>query len=173
MSKVITFSQVFPSDHRHKGKPTGFVKKILNNLNVDVGAKEYEELVLRLNPDVPIRVLNRFISDLRNDMDESIKLHTIRAGSRFQDGEYFSPRAWADVPYKSKQIAFYSDIEIKKTYDFAVQNKLMFVNNQEIGMAGHDLIASNDGLRLFDFYDWFKYPTQFHGQIICFTDPKY
>lgn len=34
-------------------------------------------------------------------------------------------------------------------------------------------IASNDGLTLQDFKDWFKYPTAFDGQIICFKDPKY
>jgi hypothetical protein len=163
MSKVITFSRQYPSYHPKKGEPTFFVEKFYNSLYSKNNLMDYPEGLT---------------------VDDSItgmKHHTVRAGHRFKVGDYFSPRVWSGVPYKSKQIILAPDTLIRKTWhfdiigtDFSLSGRL---ENALTG-EGFDLseLAKNDGLDGPDFFDWFcdspdfRKKEEFHGQIICWSD---
>jgi len=132
MSKVITFSRVFPKYHPKAGQPTYFVEKIL----------------------------------------AKAKVHTIRNGNRWKVGDKFSPRIWSDKPYKSKQIIFSTDIEIKKVFSFSKDliSEHFYLNGIETHPDDLMEIAKNDGLELSDLLLWFQYPKPFNGQIICWSE---
>lgn len=109
------------------------------------------------------------------------KYHTIRQGNRWKVGDYFSPRIWSGKPYNSKQIILSRDIEIKKVYPFAIfskENKQkmpkectgIFVNNKQVDTQFLVELAQNDGLDYDTLLQWFKYPSQFYGQIICWNE---
>jgi hypothetical protein len=85
-----------------------------------------------------------------------------------------------EKPYNSPQIIFAPETEVVKTYDFQIKANGVFLLHDDgkskiFDSAGLiiESIAANDGLSKTDFFDWFKYPTAFDGQIICFKDPKY
>lgn len=151
MSKVITFSKYFPSNHPKAGEPTYFVEKIYNSL---YGKNNLMDYPTGLEIDETI-------------MD--IKKHTIRSGHRWKAGDKFSPRVWSGKPYHSKQIIIGPDIEIEKVWDFSIQ-KGCFVMPEASSSTTIELIAKNDGLNLQDFKDWFQYPKDFDGQIICWDE---
>lgn len=158
MSKVITFSRVFPSYHPRKGEPTYFVEKVVKSLHWE-----------RRYPPV----------DNRSDFDSDIYLncipkhHTIRAGHRWKVGDKFSPRVWSGKPYASKQITFAPDIEIKKVWDFELTfDDLFYISNELYAYSSsHDALetlSANDGLEQADLLNWFNEP--FEGQIICWNE---
>jgi hypothetical protein len=165
MSKVITFSRVFPAYHPKKGQPTHFVEKLWKSL----GNLEYEwDLVKVLQVSNALNVKMPYF-------DFTPKHHTIRAGNRWKVGDKFSPRVWGnDInpksgksgPYHSKQIIIAPDIEIVKVWDIELIDgdwkmpaaKATTTINQ---------IAKNDGLTPEQLTDWFKKP--FKGQIICWN----
>jgi hypothetical protein len=163
--KVITFSRNFPATHPHKGEPTHFVEKIVKGLN-------------QIQP--PQDISSPFIEEMYYIVDP--KHHTIRAGNRWKEGEYFSPRVWSDKPYASKQIQFAQPIQIKKLWDIELQynsdkTELFFlINSKPVGKDVVDFniddfiteLANNDGLYVHDFLNWF--PTSFKGQILCWND---
>lgn len=181
MSKVITFSRVFPSYHPRKGEPTYFVEKIWEAIGMPsfgVG-----------NPwgegwhDTPLT--DEYLRYIRgnDDIDNKPKHHTIRAGHRWKIGDKFSPRVWSGKPYASKQITFAPDIEIKKVWNFDVdENGVCSLNGKYIleyeDGSMNDMekqIASNDGLTDIDFFHWLIYPIYksgeaFTGQIICWNE---
>ena len=109
MSRVITFSRVFPAYHPKKGQPTYFVEKVLQSLKVQAYA-----LPTNVVPIISHEIL------LHN---YSPKHHTIRSGNRWKVGNKFSPRVWSGKPYNSKQIIIAPDIEIKKIWDVKVEKE--------------------------------------------------
>lgn len=159
MSKVITFSRVFPKYHQRAGEPTYFVEQIYNALFSRNNLMDYPKGL---------------------EIDESIlgiKKHTIRNGNRWKVGDKFSPRVWTDVPYQSKQITICPDIEVRKVYGFIIEDFRFYVvlpsgKWVNIGSTSAEmkLIATNDGLQLNDLHEWFQYPKDFSGQIICWSD---
>ncbi|MES2382366.1 MAG: hypothetical protein V4538_15070 [Bacteroidota bacterium] len=172
MSRVITFSRVFPSYHPRKGEPTNFVEKIWKGLD-------------KLN--LTGEELDRCINDYFVSADElcsynSIhsKYHTIRAGNRWKVGDKFSPRVWSGKPYASKQIIIAPDIEIKKVWDLEIEvgKEYWFfkLNGEDISNGKEDFnideftetLAKNDGLELSDFLNWF--PKSVKAQIICWNE---
>ncbi|MND76074.1 hypothetical protein D3C80_677110 [compost metagenome] len=168
MAKVITFSRQFPAYHPKAGEPTYFVEKIWKYLYV--------------NGECP-DLLNSFINDyiaLNIDVFKgynniSRKFHTIRSGKRWKAGDMFSPRVWSGKPYNSNMITIAPDIEIKKVWDFEIdENDTVFINGQVYACTSSfsklEELAKNDGLTLSDFIDWLKYPKAFSGQIICWDD---
>jgi hypothetical protein len=160
MSKVITFSRVFPSYHPRAGEPTGFIPKVWSSLLFD--CKMQFDLDM---PELESEIRNYYTTPLE------YKHHTIRAGHRFKVGDYFSPRVWSDKPYRSKQIQFAPDIEIKKVYSFSIGLAAIYVDQQRwIDKSFIGEIAANDGLDAQDFLDWFQYPKPFTGQIICWNE---
>lgn len=168
MSRVMTFSMVFPSYHPKAGEPTRFIEKIYASLADNVegfkipnSANDYWDWHEYYNCTKP-------------------KHHTIRAGQRWKVGDKFSPRVWSGKPYQSKQIIIAPDIEVKKVWDVRIdladQYESIFLidDNGDEKDVDSSIIAKNDGLTEQDFYDWFDTPKNrkevFAGQVICWTD---
>lgn len=169
MSRVITFSRVFPSYHPRKGQPTRFLEKIYASLaDTQPGFKIPNDA-------------NAFW-DWYEYYNAIPKHHTIRAGHRWKVGDWFSPAVWGnDInpksgrrgPYHSKQIKFAPDIQIKKVWDFMVDVEGCFFINQKLYAypnSEHTLqpLAKNDGLEWMDLLNWFQEPMI--GQIICWNE---
>lgn len=161
MSKVITFSTVFPSYHPKKGQPTYFVEKFLASCADCIeGFQIPEELEAY---------------DFHVYYNSIGKHHTIREGSRFTVGEKFSPRIWSGKPYNSKQIIISPDTEIKKIFDFEMdENGVYSINGKYINEKTYPILAKNDGLNELEMHAWFmpnfNKPKPFKGQIICWND---
>lgn len=170
MARVITFSRIFPAYHTKKGEPTYFVEKFWNSLQNFPKRKSgffYREL-LELNPWMnPTQSLALF--DSVDGKIGLVKNQTIRSGNRWKVGDYFSPRVWSGKPYNSKQIIIGTDTKIEKVFDFKIREKYLFIDNNKINPLNIQLLASNDGLTDADLLDWFKYPKEFTGQIICWS----
>ena len=160
MSKVITFSRVFPKYHPKAGQPTYFVEQIYNSLFSKNNLMDYP---------------NGLEID---DTIMGVKKHTIRNGNRWKVGDKFSPRVWSDKPYNSKQIILCEDLEIKKVFDFEIKIVEVdggfaskgFLNDKRVSPDFLMEIAENDGLLLEDFLAWFQFPKSFKGQVICWSD---
>ncbi len=168
MARVITFSRVFPTYHQRKGEPTFFIEKFWASRHVDFDYK------------APVKELLLVADILFTDQP---KYHTIREGNRWKVGDKFSPRVWSGRPYNSKQIVLAPDVEIKKIWTFEIQAEKkperFLVNGTVVSEVGEkdwfnarliEAIAKNDGLDLADFLQWFRYPKNFTGQIICWND---
>jgi len=180
MARVLPFSTKFPAYHPHKGQPTYFVEKFYNSLQIRYWLKLKHLNIDQLN----IKFANRpgedkihsFHANLNSEIEAS-KGHTIRAGHRWKPGDYFSPRIWSGLPYRSKQIILAPDTQVKKVYDFTISNngriyvngKLLHFNLTKKGI-NLSIIAQNDGLTDDDLLAWFKWPKQFSGQIIVWDD---
>lgn len=162
MSRVITFSTVFPSYHPRKGERTYFLEQVQGSLyNQGVDLSEF------------IKYPETHFAN--NWWDKTPKNHTIRAGNRWKVGDKFSPRVWTGKPYQSKQYQFAPDIEIKKVWDFEMDlcgvysiNKFYADENQ------CELLAKNDGLTEEDLFWWFmkdfSKPKEFQGQVVCWNE---
>ena len=119
------------------------------------------------------------------------KLHTIRAGNRFKEGDRFSPCVWSGLPYRSKIIKIAPDIQIKKIFYIEVSEEGdIFINRKiiatrQLGLEEINtlplfskelkLLAKNDGLYREDFRQWIVRPNiatgkTWTGQIICWSD---
>jgi len=172
MSRVITFSRVFPSYHPKAGQETYFIEKFWQSLYNDgkidncLGSPLLEkELEVFSNP-------SHFIIP---------KYHTIRAGNRWEVGDKFSPRVWSGKPYQSKQIIIAPDIEVKNVWNIEIlfeQSQIHFGKpngeNQWLLLSAGD-VAKNDGLDVHDFYNWFDTPKNrkqkvVKAQIICWNE---
>lgn len=167
MAKVITFSKTFPGYHPRAGEPTYFVEKFLKSIG-----KEYHTL-----PNTVQDIVDAYI------MDSCLpKPHTIRLGQRFSAGDWFSPRVWEGIPYKSKQIIIEPDTQVAKTFEFEVKSEgdYTFIGIDEWAFYEEnsnfitqrealETLAQNDGLTVADFKAWFKWPEGFKGQIICWN----
>lgn len=144
MSKVITFSRVFPAYHPKKGQPTYFVEKILNSVSknnyffvqCDKCGHKCSSQVMEgggqiadtgdYNDILCPKCFSNEYSDINLIEDYYIgkfdpKHHTIRAGNRWKVGDKFSPRVWSGKPYQTKQIIIAPDIEVKKVWEFEVK----------------------------------------------------
>lgn len=172
MSRVITFSRVFPSYHQRKGEPTNFIRSIWEGLDL-------------------LNLLHTLDDSLLEDETESFyrknqynpKYHTIRAGNRWKVGDWFSPRVWSGRPYNSKQIVIAPDIQIKRVFDFKIEidNDYICVliddypfyeenKNLVTQIDALETLAQNDGLSISDFKNWFRWGKKhFTGQIICWN----
>jgi hypothetical protein len=173
MSRVITFSRVFPSYHPRAGEPTHFVEKIWQSLG-----------------GVSTEYTNNFMTPNYKDsivwgyqlVKGGPKVHTIRSGHRWKKGDWFSPRVWSGKPYNSKMIQFAPDIQIKKVWDIELclfgkyNDVLMTINGQPPKQAIVNTVPINDGLTIPDFSNWFclssefKKKKEFEGQIISWNE---
>lgn len=169
MAKVITFSTKFPSYHPKAGQETNFAQKFWASISVPLPVSVHAE---QLEGEVRKLIFNDF----------KPKHHTIRAGKRWKAGEMFSPRIWSGVPYQSKQLILADDVEIKNVWDFEIKKayKLLpgdydmdiLINHRYYNTGDETILrlAINDGLSLAELLQWFKYPKEFSGQIICWND---
>lgn len=161
MAKVITFSRNFPAHHPRKGEATFFIEKFCTSIDADCP-----------------------FPDERNDIsiDFKPKHHTIRAGKRWEVGDWFSPRCWSGKPYKSKQIIFARETQIKKVWDIEIKTAYkelpldydtdIIINHRFYHTDDKIMkqLAENDGLSLAELLQWFQYPKPFQGQIICWNE---
>lgn len=183
MSKVISFSQTFPSYHYKAGKTTDFVLKIWKGL--------YELNLLTKGKVCEISKVTgiggyQYIDDLTPylNSDKPAKFHTIRSGNKWKAGDYFSPRVWGtDInpksgrsgAYHSKQIIIAPDIKIEKVWN--IEMDLNGVFSIDGFYLEHDVqyqvLAMNDGLTEDEMFAWFmrnfNKPNEFKGQIICWN----
>lgn len=173
--KFLTFSRHFPSYHPRKGKPTFFVEMIWTSLWPK-----------------PVAPIPELMDEYHNygKLDLCSKWHTIRAGHRWKAGDWFKPVVWGnDInpksgrsgPYHSKHIQFADPIQVKKTWDFKVivdegirgdieLDGKCISTYDDLNVELLTRIAFKDGLLLDDFLAWFKYPSPFDGQIICWNE---
>ena len=167
MTKVRTFSRVFPKGHPREGQETFFVEKIwkwyYNHYKGDIrDLLWYNEQFDNLYGVDAIKNIHKY----------KAKKHTIRGGKHFKAGDVFSPRVWHDKPYRSKQLEIMPNTEIKRVYDFKIEVEgdyicLLIDNGTMVTqLEALETLAQNDGLSLQDFKDWFKWGTPFDGQII-------
>lgn len=103
-----------------------------------------------------------------------LKVHTIRAGSRWKVGDKFSPRIWSGKPYRTPQLTIAPDIEIKKIWDVEIAIGLGGIRiNGDWNFTDFypllEKLSKNDGLTISDFKSWFNTPS-FIGQIICWNE---
>lgn len=158
--RTILFSRVFPAYHPRKCEETFFVEKIYNSIYEKEG-----DWSNAIDPDGKntsyVIPLNHFIHDKKH--------HTIRAGSHWNVADKFSPRVWSGKPYRSKQITIAPDIEIKKIWDFEIRDSKVLLNGWKIDDNILSAIAVNDGLTIKEMKQWFKYPKDFSGQLLCWN----
>lgn len=154
MSKVITFSRVFPKYHPKAGQPTYFVEQIYNSLFSKNNLMDYPK-GLEIN-----------------DTIMGVKKHTIRIGNRWKVGDKFSPRVWSGKPYNSKQIILCDDVKIEKIYNIKIEVTGNFytpyIDGKNVCQETMKKVAMNDGLSLSELYKWFN--ESFEGQIICWSN---
>lgn len=166
MSRVITFSEFYPKYHPKAGEPTFFVEKVLLSMNYlhTLGLRYF----LLNNPEVYGKYMHRALCS-----DDIIpKYHTIRRGNRWKVGDWFSPRIWSGKPYRSKQIQFAPDIQVKKVWKLVVRASThsswvcfsigSYDETQWVHLMGTtetNRLALNDGLEPKDFKDWFRIPS--------------
>lgn len=158
--KQIMFARQFPEYHPKAREPTYFVEKIWDAIG-DV-PNNYSEMLpeQRLNY---IRLGSEFIW---------AKHHTIRSGNRFKIGDWFAPKVWSGLPYKSKTIPFAPPIEVKKVWDIGLMMrgdfKEFYCGECDLTATSINELAKNDGLSVNDLFNWFNKP--FEGQIICWNE---
>lgn len=172
MSKVITFSRVFPAYHPKAGRPTYFIEKIWRGLYIPM--PEWIEFLDKLNPEKPVESLQVALN-CHHPVSFEPKHHTIRAGNRFKVGDKFSPRVWSGKPYQSKQIIIAPDIEVKKIWKFEADiNRVFSLNGKYVdatsSICDGRTISEKDGLSEDDFLEWFPLGKAFSGQIICWNE---
>jgi hypothetical protein len=161
--KELMFSRVYPAYHSKKGQPTHFVEKIYAALSdtksefkIPNIANEFWDFQTYYNCVFP-------------------KHHTIRAGQRWKEGEFFTPKVWTGEPYKSKKQIIYDFLKIEKVYAFRFDpgSNHFLIDDVIVGDCKVAEIFNNDGLDVLDALIWLKYPKSFNGQIICWTNVKY
>jgi len=177
----VTFSRKYPSYHPKKGQPTFFVEKIWKSMGgidhfSEIGYYQFSKY-LGYNPDS---------NDLINKVNNSDpKYHTIRKGRRWKVGDWFQPVFWGDDinpksgrsgPYHSKQIGFSPPIQVKYVWDFEIKDTIIHLTGSVVHVDGYSYdhtlneIAKNDGLSTDDLLHWLKFPNDFDGQIICWSE---
>lgn len=180
MSRVMTFSRLFPKGHHRAGKPTYFVEKIWNSIGFENAIEsKFDEIHSLTGYDADF--IQRFFDTL--GYTDGVKHHTIRAGHRWKVGDWFSPRVWGnDInpksgrsgPYHSKQITFAPDIQIKKVWEFDVDPwDAYVVNRKPLSLSELKTVALNDGFENLDDFEMYlnvKPKDLFQGQIICWNE---
>ena len=190
MSRVRTLSRTFMKGHPREGQSTFFVEKFLNSMKLNYTSDGYLDMLCILNEyniaegKLSFEDLESFWLSLQ-PVSES-KNHTIRGKSWFAAGDKISIRCWFGKPYHGCQIILADDLEIKKVWSYEVKvpkkgveqwflNGTMVSENNEYMQQWFNAglveeIAKNDGLEVSDFLGWFKHPSVFSGQIICWDD---
>lgn len=179
MAKVLTFSRFFPSTHPRKGEPTHFVEAILTRLGINYKTGGYYVWLIQNNPGISDVFLMKFFDSLKSDVYP--KSHTIRSHKKpLREGDIINPKCWAGKPYNKTeegywQIKFAPDIEVKKTWDFGMdENGIYSVSGFYADDETRGRLAANDGLSESDMQFWFmpdiKRPKPFSGRIYCWNN---
>ena len=166
--KFSTYIQCADGSHRKQShKPTHFVEQILNSFNFDYRQDSYLDKLAWWNDTALLsgRLTYQEIFDFWKSLDKDItdkKVHTIRAQKNpLKAGDKFTPAIWTGLPYRSPQLIFLGEIEVKKTFDitFVPDDNFITINEANFNLYGYSEIigklAKNDGLSKEDFYNWF------------------
>jgi hypothetical protein len=180
MAKVITFSRQFPKGHPRAGQPTYFVEQVLNVISTKENVMSAKRLI-ELNwqnlesGKITERQLEYFWNESLNRSIKTEKPHTIRSGNRWKAGDKASLRVWSGTPYNSPQIIFAPEVELKEVINFKTQEDqyIFWLNGKENPNEFLTEIAKNDGLNTFDLVNWFRFPSDFEGQILCWKEVHY
>ncbi len=151
MYRAITFTRFFPADHIEAGNPTYFAEKLLRGFPVPP-----------VSPP-PIILNTRQIF--------KPKLHTIRKGSNWKQGDVFTPKIWNGMPHESNLITLAPDQPVVKVMTFEIDGSRRLIDGKSVDFETQERLAENDGLELIDFDLWF--PKQFKGQVICWQEVEY
>ena len=184
MSRVITFSRVFPSYHPRKGEQTFFIEQILNDFKIDYTDQKYFTWLIENNPEIEDVFLWGFFKSLFSEKKDC-KAHTIRNHKTpLKIGEFINPKCWAGShlipkvnPYNKTpqgywQIKFAPNVEIKKTWNFRMTTQLddrendwtfcelngkhyTFYSDEYLDKKIKE-VCKNDGLSSIDFFEWFE-----------------
>lgn len=113
------------------------------------------------------------------------KIHTIRAGHRWKDGDMMDYMFWSGKPYRSPMKRFKDPMSVYPQDIFMRWHPsslpplcllYIFINGVYQPKFDINQLAVNDGLEPIDFYAWFlkqdSYGT-FSGQIIYSTEFRY
>ena len=188
MKRNITFSRTFPAYHPKAGQPTFFVEGILTQLGISHINPLYFNWLCENNPKIDVAFLKDFWHSLSKTIQVE-KSHTIRSHKKpLKAGDYINPVCWAGKPYNKTadgywQIKFAPDVEVKKTWEFKIDKNYykMLPGDYDMDIIiSHNFyntsdkiikqVALNDGLNLPDFLNWFKYPSEFTGNIYCWNE---
>lgn len=180
MSKVLIISRTFPGYHPRKGQQTHFVEKIWKGMydaekSMHLPFNGYWQQYDQAFP------TGETYDPLNNIHNHKPKWHTIRAGNFWKQGEFFSPRVWTGLPRRSKQLQIAPDTEIKKLWPVLIETggsgwMDVTIEGAENTLHNNEIIATNDGLSLNDFFYWFRanphslHKATFEGQILCWND---
>lgn len=167
MAREVTFSRTYPAYHPRKGEPTDFVDKIwkcLYDENRLYGVFEYQEEYDEHFGFEQCKNVHQFMP----------KLHTIRAGKKYKEGDFIKPMVWAEKPYRKTQTGLWKlqiapEIQLKKVYDFELNKFEFILNGCILDLSKLTTLANNDGLTVDDFECWFNVK-EFSGQVLCWSD---
>lgn len=174
MAKVRTLSRTFMKGHPKEGQPTYFVEKFYNQQGIKYKSESFLKRLMYFNiVNIESGKLTRediieFWKSLKPTEED--KHHTIRNGEHFKAGDKISLRTWFGKPYATPQIILAPDIPLKKVYKFQIMKKEMFIHDRQMGSIETVDMAIADGLRTRDFLDWFKFPKEFSGQVLIWSD---
>lgn len=174
MSRVITFSRKYPSYHPRVGEPTFFVEQIYMGLGIRIPELS---MLLDINDKSKKDLVKEFHEELYRCSGHNAKIHTIRAGERWKVGDMFSPRVWSDVPYYSKQIIIWPDLQLKQVYKFHQDKDAIYkLDGKFLAARNYGRLAENDGLDEKDLFRWLMpnpdKPVEMNGQLLCWDDKK-
>ena len=162
--KDIKFSTVFPSYHPRKGEPTHFVEKIWTAID-ESQRRVFTEAYFNDELDA--------LSESYFSKDWAPKRTTIRAGHRWKKGDFFVPKIWTGIPYRSKPIAICEPLKVLDVEDFTISmNGIYWLNDDILTLKELEHIALVDGFdEVDDFELWFnvKKGQTFDGQRIRFA----
>lgn len=102
MSRVLTFSRVYPSYHPKAGQPTYFVEKIFRSQITDEAMSTYYHNMELLRSFGGYDIIRLNLKPLETFEP---KYHTIRAGHRWKVGDWFSPRVWSGKNFPNRYYA--------------------------------------------------------------------
>lgn len=161
--KDIKFAVTFPKYHPRAGEPTHFVEKIWEAVpgnNILYDAINYE-------------VLRPYAESFQSKKMWTPKRTTIRAGHRWKKGDFFVPKIWTGIPYRSKPIAICEPLEVLDEEDFTIDmDGIYWLNDDMLTLKELEAIALVDGFdEVDDFELWFnvKKGQTFDGQRISFA----
>lgn len=160
--RSMMFARTFPTSHPRKGEPTRFVEKIWAGLADDGYLMDRQDF-RNYQPDIHIYYTAK------------PKVHTIRAGLRWKEGDRFSPRYWEVLPYRSPQAIFAPALQVKRIWSIQIwPSGHVIIDGKAFGelLDPSDEVkrlATNDGLSVDDMAAWFRDTKPFDGQIICWN----
>lgn len=146
---VLTVSQVFPSYHPAKGKPTNFPRSILGLTKFHTIRQNYELWKKRI--------------------DE------VNAGKAVLSVRYWDGKPYKDKQKEFLIFDEYSDIGVQRLdyMDFNSNTCIIDDSPDTYIPESLNVLADNDGLTLQQFKDWFRKPNSEPMAIIHFTNFRY